>query len=139
MGQYQSNPITSRIKEINEVDAIPSVKLLVLGDPGVGKTSLVHRWVGEELPINPSWTVGGSIQTKLHKYTPDRKEFFIEFWDIGGSAKHANTRYIFYKMAINGVVLVHDLSNGRSFENLPRWLKEFASSFDPESLNIWAE
>eukprot|EP01126_Amoeba_proteus_P047449 TRINITY_DN5412_c0_g1_i3.p1 TRINITY_DN5412_c0_g1~~TRINITY_DN5412_c0_g1_i3.p1 ORF type:complete len:109 (-),score=12.27 TRINITY_DN5412_c0_g1_i3:744-1070(-) len=105
----------------------------------INRTSLVHRWVGEELPINPSWTVGGSIQTKLHKYTPDRKEFFIEFWDIGGSAKHANTRYIFYKMAINGVVLVHDLSNGRSFENLPRWLKEFASSFDPESLNIWAE
>jgi len=67
--------------------------------------------------------------------TPQAKTFFVDLWDVGGSQGHANSRSIFYN-GLNGIILVHDLSNRKSEGNLSRWLAEiFASSdeeFDPE-------
>lgn len=66
---------------------------------GVGKTSLSHL-ICEQKPIrNPSWTVGCTVEVKLHEYkegTPNQKTYFIELWDIGGSQSHQNTRRVFY-------------------------------------------
>lgn len=63
---------------------------------------------------------------KLHDYkegTPSKQTFFIELFDIGGSISHQNTRGVFYNPT-HGIILVHDLSNRRSHENLQRWLFE---------------
>lgn len=66
---------------------------------GVGKSSLTYL-ICHHQPINsPSWTVGCSVEVKLHEYkegTPDQKTYFIELWDIGGSSSHRNTRSVFY-------------------------------------------
>lgn len=79
--------------------AIDKVKIIVVGDSGVGKTSLTHL-ICQQQPIgNPSWTVGCSIEVKLHEYkegTPNQRRYFIELWDIGGSQNHKNTRSVFY-------------------------------------------
>ncbi|XP_055382500.1 rab-like protein 3 isoform X2 [Condylostylus longicornis] len=74
----------------------------------------------------PGWTVGCSIEVKLHEYkegTPSQNTFFIELWDIGGSLSHKNTRGVFYN-SINGIILVHDLTNRKSHEHLSEWLFE---------------
>lgn len=66
---------------------------------GVGKTSLTHLICENQSMNNPSWTVGCSIAVKLHEFkegTPNQKRYFIEFWDIGGSQSHQNTRHVFY-------------------------------------------
>lgn len=66
---------------------------------GVGKTSLVHLICHSEPINNPSWTVGCSVEVKLHEYkegTPHQKTYFIELWDVGGSSSHRNTRCVFY-------------------------------------------
>jgi Rab-like protein 3 len=62
----------------------------------------------------------------LHEYKEDtaqQKTFWVEFWDIGGSLGHKNTRAVFYSQ-INGIILVHDLTNRKSCENLTSWLME---------------
>jgi len=66
---------------------------------GVGKSSLTHLICHHQPISNPSWTVGCSVEVKLHEYkegTPDQKTYIIELWDIGGSSSHRNTRSVFY-------------------------------------------
>ncbi|XP_012273241.1 rab-like protein 3 isoform X2 [Orussus abietinus] len=75
---------------------------------------------------NPSWTIGCSVEVKLHEYkegTPNQRRYFIELWDVGGSQSHKNTRSVFYSPT-NGIILVHDLTNRKSQQNLQKWLQE---------------
>ncbi|XP_033211953.1 rab-like protein 3 [Belonocnema kinseyi] len=126
--------------------AIDKVKILVLGDSGVGKTSLTHLICHQQPMNNPSWTIGCSVEVKLHEYkegTANQRRYFIELWDIGGSQSHQNTRPVFYNNT-NGIILVHDMSNRKSQQNLRKWLQEVLSKdgtlpksksfddFDPE-------
>ncbi|KAJ9598289.1 hypothetical protein L9F63_011029, partial [Diploptera punctata] len=88
----------------------------------VGKTSLTNLICHNQPISNPSWTVGCSVEVKLHEYkegTPHQKTYFIELWDIGGSSSHRNTRSVFYNPTH-----VHDLSNRKSQQNLQKWLAE---------------
>uniref|UniRef100_A0A8D8WQI5 Rab-like protein 3 n=2 Tax=Cacopsylla melanoneura TaxID=428564 RepID=A0A8D8WQI5_9HEMI len=125
--------------------ALDKVRILVLGDSGVGKTCLTHLICHNECFTASSSTIGCTVDVKLHEYkegTPDQKTFFIELWDIGGRPAYANTRHIFYN-SVDGIILVHDLTNRKSQENLSKWLlevvnrqSEFDASqddFDPES------
>jgi len=110
--------------------ALEKVKILVVGDSGVGKTSLVHHICHNESISTPGWTIGCTVEVKLYDYkegTPAMRSFFLEFWDVGGSASHENSRSIFYN-GVNGLILVHDLTNKKSFTNLRRWLAEVLGS-----------
>lgn len=105
---------------------IDKVKIVVVGDSGVGKTSLVHLICHQAPTTNPPYTIGCSVEVKLHDYkagTPGEKTFFVELWDIGGSTSHQNSRSIFYN-SVHGIMLVHDLSNRKSHQNLRKWLGE---------------
>ena len=93
---------------------------------GVGKTSLTHLIANNEPLISPGWTIGCSVEAKLHEYkdgTQMQTTFFVELWDIGGSINHKNTRNCFYQPT-NGIILVHDLTNRKSHDNLQKWLYE---------------
>jgi len=102
------------------------VRVLVVGDSGVGKTALTNLVCNGAALSNPGWTVGCSVEVKLHEYlegTANQRTFCIELWDIGGSYSHRNTRHVFYSL-VHGIILVHDLSNRKSCLNLNRWLSE---------------
>ncbi|XP_036401494.1 rab-like protein 3 [Megalops cyprinoides] len=110
--------------------SLDRVKLLVLGDSGVGKSSLVHLLCQNQVLGNPSWTVGCSVDVRIHDYkegTPEEKTYYIELWDVGGSVGSASsaksTRAVFYN-SVNGIILVHDLTNKKSSQNLYRWSLE---------------
>ncbi|XP_037589054.1 rab-like protein 3 [Cebus imitator] len=110
--------------------SLDRVKVLVLGDSGVGKSSLVHLLCQSQVLGNPSWTVGCSVDVRVHDYkegTPEEKTYYIELWDVGGSVGSASsvksTRAVFYN-SVNGIILVHDLTNKKSSQNLYRWSLE---------------
>lgn len=66
---------------------------------------------------------------KIHEFkegTVRQCPYFIELFDIGGSLSHKNTRNVFYT-GIHGVILVHDLTNGKSQEQLLDWLYEIVN------------
>uniref|UniRef100_A0A3P8STL3 Rab-like protein 3 n=1 Tax=Amphiprion percula TaxID=161767 RepID=A0A3P8STL3_AMPPE len=99
-------------------------------DLGVGKSSLVHLLCQNQVLGNPSWTVGCSVDVRVQDYkegTPEEKTFYIELWDVGGSVGSASsvksTRAVFYN-SVNGIILVHDLTNKKSSQNLYRWSLE---------------
>ena len=66
---------------------------------GVGKTSLVHLICHGEVLGNSSWTIGCSVEVRIHEFregTPSQRPYFVELWDVGGSGSHRNARHVFY-------------------------------------------
>lgn len=101
-------------------------KVLIIGDSGVGKSSLVHLICHGRPVASASWTIGASIELKDHEYaegTPHQRSAIIELWEIGGSKSHFIARKLLFK-DIHGIILVHDLTNCKSHDNLRKWLSE---------------
>jgi len=94
-----------------------SAKILVLGDPGVGKSSLVHLICHSRVLTSTQWTIGCSIEVKLFQNS------FLEFWDIGGSRGHRVANRFLYQ-DYHGIILVFDATNQKSHLNLEEWLLE---------------
>lgn len=100
-----------------------TTKIVVLGDCGVGKTSFCHAVAGKPGTEFPS-TIGVSICMAWHEYrtgTAEQRSELIELWDIGGTVSHRNAAQVLLDGAA-GAILVHDLSNKKSQENLAQWL-----------------
>lgn len=95
----------------------PSAKILVLGDSGVGKSSLIHLICHSTVLNSAQWTIGCSIDVKQHE------GWFFEFWDIGGSRGHKIARSFLYQ-DYHGIILVFDSTNKKSRSNLDEWLVE---------------
>ena len=117
------------------------VRVLVIGDSGCGKTSVVRliargaRAMRDEVER----TVGCSVEvlTVVRRRGEDagagqghrdarEEEFFVELWDVGGHAQYKRERAIFYDQ-INGVIIVHDSSMRASGARCEQWAREVAS------------
>ncbi|KAL6225319.1 hypothetical protein ACLB2K_004169 [Fragaria x ananassa] len=114
------------------------VRVLVVGDSGVGKTSLVHLIVNGSSTARPPQTVGCSVGVKHTTYGNSgsssssikgdaEREFFIELWDICGHDRYKECRSLFYSQ-INGVIFVHDLSQRRTKAGLQKWATEISAT-----------
>jgi len=97
-----------------------SVRILVVGPTGVGKSALLERICGNT-PTG-AWTIGCSTHVTSFGYD-QAHEFYIEFVDISGVRTYELSRQIYYRN-INGLILVYDVSNPRSYENIREWLRE---------------
>lgn len=99
-----------------------SNKIILLGDSGVGKSTLVNT-LSDNSNSRPQSTVGCSIQILPHQYfagTPQESMELIELWDVGGSNVHRKASTVFLDN-VCGVIFVHDLSNSKSEQNLSQW------------------
>ncbi|CAA7397234.1 unnamed protein product [Spirodela intermedia] len=114
------------------------VRVLVVGDAGVGKTSLVHLIVKGSAIAHPPQTVGCAVSVKHISYgrsssssnsikSDSERDFFVELWDVSGHERYKKCRSIFYAQ-INGVIFVHDLSQRRTKASLHKWAVEIAEA-----------
>ncbi|PKI33442.1 hypothetical protein CRG98_046173 [Punica granatum] len=114
------------------------VRVLVVGDSGVGKTSLVHLIVNGSAISRPSQTIGCTVGVKHITYgnsgsssssiTGDaERDFFVELWDVSGHDRYKDCRSLFYSQ-INGVIFVYDLSQRRTKTSLQKWATEVAAT-----------
>ncbi|KAG7386805.1 Rab-like protein 3 [Phytophthora pseudosyringae] len=108
----------------------PSVRVLVVGDSGVGKTALLRSICrlyspGKDKPPT-LWTTGCDVHVLLQSLGPAGREVFVEFLDVGGHRKYELSRGAFYH-DVHGVMFVHDLSNVKSGEHLRHWSRELST------------
>ncbi len=112
-----------------ESDEIPYVfKILLLGDGGVGKTSLLRRFIDNIFDPDYQSTIGVQFMTRVVKF--DNRNVKLVIWDIAGQSKHTTYRHLYYKAA-NGIILVYDITRPETFYNLPRWVEDAQKSVDP--------
>ncbi|KAL3502229.1 hypothetical protein ACH5RR_036678 [Cinchona calisaya] len=124
--------------ELNGGPPCGQVRVLVIGDSGVGKTSLVHLIVKGSSVTRPSQTIGCSVDVTHITYGSSgssstniqgdkERDFFVELWDISGHERYKDCRSLFYSQ-INGVIFVHDLSQRRTKASLQKWAAEIAAT-----------
>jgi len=98
-------------------------KMIIIGDSGAGKSNLMSQYICNEFFDSPS-TIGVEFMTKDIIY--DKKNIKIQIWDTAGQEKfRAISRCIYH--GSKGAILVYDITNQNSFENISHWLKEFRS------------
>jgi len=99
------------------------LKLVLLGDPGVGKTSLISQFVHARFRHSYQLTVGLDISSKQVKLD-DGRTVTLSINDIGGQARFAAIRHMFFKGA-HLAMFVYDVTRAESLENIKDpWYKE---------------
>lgn len=99
-----------------------AIKILLVGEAAVGKTSLVQRFIQNRFQANYKLTVGVDILTKDVEYGPDEK-VKLSIWDIGGQQRFDFIRDTFYKGA-HGVLLVFDLTREATYTGAKKRLSD---------------
>jgi len=108
------------------------LKVIILGDSGVGKTSLMNQYVNRKFSIQYKATIGADFLTK--EVYVDERNVTMQIWDTAGQERFQSLGVAFYRGA-DCCVLVFDVNNVKSFETLDSWRDEFliqASPRDPE-------
>lgn len=99
-------------------------KIVLLGDPGVGKSSLITRFVHNKFQASYLMTIGVDILSKQLFVENDEVLFLIS--DIGGQERFASVREKFYRGA-RGCFLVYDLTRNNTLSSLKAWKKGLES------------
>ncbi|TFK51600.1 ras-domain-containing protein [Heliocybe sulcata] len=100
-----------------------NVKLLLIGNSSVGKSSLLLRfsdaqWLPED---ESSATIG--VDFRVHKMNVNGKKVKLSIWDTAGQERFRTITSSYYRGA-QGIILVYDVANRDSFDALPRWYSE---------------
>ncbi|KAG5245277.1 hypothetical protein OIU76_002572 [Salix suchowensis] len=104
------------------------LKVIVLGDSGVGKTSLMNQYVYKKFTQHYKATIGADFVTK--ELQIDDKLVTLQIWDTAGQERFQSLGSAFYRGA-DCCVLVYDVNVQKSFETLNNWHEEFVKQADP--------
>jgi len=100
-----------------------NVKLLLIGNASVGKSSLLLRFSDEQwLPEDEaSATIG--VDFRVHKMEVNGRKVKLSIWDTAGQERFRTITSSYYRGA-QGIILVYDVANRETFEALPKWFSE---------------
>ncbi|XP_072159683.1 ras-related protein Rab-7L1 isoform X2 [Bemisia tabaci] len=94
-------------------------KVIIIGDPTVGKTSYVQRYVQNSFKKDYKGTVGVDFALKVLQWS-DHQTLKLQLWDIAGQERFTQMTRVYYKDA-HGCVIMFDLTNKNSFINTLKW------------------
>ena len=97
------------------------LKLIVLGDSGVGKTNIISRYVSNTFSNDSKATVGVEFFTKPFRVNNDIVK--LEIWDTAGQERYKSITSAYYKGS-RGALLVYDITRPSTFEDIEKWMTE---------------
>eukprot|EP00743_Colponemidia_sp_Colp-15_P001688 GILK01001844.1.p1 GENE.GILK01001844.1~~GILK01001844.1.p1 ORF type:complete len:211 (-),score=36.77 GILK01001844.1:195-827(-) len=98
--------------------ASPVLKVLVVGDPATGKTSLIQRYVHNVFTGNYKTTIGVDFQLKILNL--DGKNVRLQLWDVAGQERLGGISRVFCKDAV-GALVCFDISRRSTLDSCSRW------------------
>ena len=110
---------TENITRIDQYDYL--FKTVLVGDSGVGKTQLISQFSVKKFDPTLKTTIGVEFKTKC--ITINRKNVKVQLWDTAGSERYRAVTSAYYRGAA-GALVVYDITNEKSFENLDYWISE---------------
>jgi Ras-related protein Rab-1A len=96
-------------------------KLLLIGDSGVGKSCLLLRFADDAYTESYISTIG--VDFKIRTIEVEGKTVKLQMWDTAGQERFRTITSSYYRGA-HGIVVVYDITDAKSFENVGTWLKE---------------
>ncbi|KAI4345165.1 hypothetical protein L6164_012316 [Bauhinia variegata] len=110
------------------------LKVIVLGDSGVGKTSLMNQYVYKKYSPQYKATIGADFVTK--EVQVDDKLVTLQIWDTAGQERFQSLGAAFYRGA-DCCVLVYDVNIPKTFETLNNWHDEFLKQANPNDPEVF--
>ena len=113
--------------EDEEKKAIPC-KVVLIGESGVGKTSIISRYLLNKFSATLGSTPGANFTTKTVFLEEENQSIKYEIWDTAGQEKYRSLAKVFYKNAAV-CVLVYEITRRQSFDELKNyWIGELLSN-----------
>ncbi len=105
------------------------LKVIIVGDGGVGKTAIAVRFAEGVFKDDYKMTIGVdfSIRTIDVPVNDEIRKIKFQIWDTGGQERFSYTRPLYYRGAVGGAV-VFDLTDRLSFDHLEKWFSEVEKS-----------
>ena len=94
---------------------------MLIGDSGVGKSSLLLRFTSDLFSDSYSCTIG--IDFKVKTIELNGKKIKLQIWDTAGQERFRTITASYYRGA-QGIIIVYDITNKLSFNNIGQWLKD---------------
>jgi small GTP-binding protein len=102
-------------------DSHITIKIIIIGDSGVGKTSIIESYTRQELNPHPASTIGVDFFIKY--LTIDDLNVKVVVWDTAGQEKYRAINRSYHRGS-DAVLMVFDLGTQSSFDNLCHWLDQ---------------
>jgi len=106
------------------------LKIILLGDSGVGKTSLTNKLLNPHPYNSHKFTIGFDFLTKQVKI--DDRLVTLQMWDTVGQERFQSLGTAFYR-GTDCCVLVYDVNNIKTFDNIEEWYQEFLAQALPHT------
>jgi small GTP-binding protein len=110
------------------VDKSVQVKLVLLGEAAVGKSSVVLRFVSNEFQSNKEPTIGAAFLTQ--KCRLEDRVLRYEIWDTAGQERFHSLAPMYYRNA-QAAVVVYDITKASSLDKAKTWVKELQRQANP--------
>lgn len=96
------------------------IKLLLIGDSGVGKSCLLLRFSDDS--FTPSFITTIGIDFKIRTIELEGKRIKLQIWDTAGQERFRTITTAYYRGAM-GILLVYDVTDEKSFNNIRNWIR----------------
>jgi len=111
--------MTSYLKRHNDYDYL--LKMLLIGDSGVGKSCLLVRFADDTYNSSYISTIG--VDFKIKTFDIDNKIVKLQIWDTAGQDRFKAITTSFYRGA-HGIIIVYDVTDRSTFKNIKSWCYE---------------
>ena len=108
-------------KNSSMIDYDVCVKSIIIGDSGVGKSSLLYRYAEQDW--NPHYIATIGVDFKVLTFERNNEVVKLQLWDTAGQERFRTITHSYYRGA-HGVMVVFDVTDMESFENVASWLHD---------------
>jgi len=109
------------------------IKLLLIGDSGVGKSCLLCRYSDDVFNSNFITTIG--IDFKIRTIELDGAKIKLQIWDTAGQERFRTITQAYYRGAM-GILLVYDVADDKSFNNIRTWMRNIEQHANEQVVKI---
>ena len=134
MSLNRNSNISIKSNDSNNLKTFYKLKIILIGDSGVGKTSLLGRYMDEAFIPNKPCTINADFKIKSIKID-SFTTVEITIWDTCGQERYRSMTNQYFKDA-HGIILMFDVCDKRSFTDLDIWLDEIKKNSVKDDVSI---
>ena len=125
-----SEPEVRTYSESTDNDCDKKLKIMVLGESMVGKTSLINRYINDKFEGRYLCTIGIDFKPKIIK--KNDKDVKIQIWDTAGQERYRNITKSYFQSS-NGFLIAYDINTKDSFDKVKYWIDQVRSLSDAQT------